>query len=95
MDKKKTQIWPSEVKEFEAYEDGSGAPAIVSSGRFTYAFDYLSEERITLLTPTAGSMKGNKAALKRCKEAYRKVLEMHCPAGWFARNMSMYRKGTT
>jgi hypothetical protein len=79
------------IKSFEAMVDGSGAPAVISVGEYTFACDYLGEVKIAGIgAPSAWRSRGSKAAaVEIARAAYRRLLD-ELSAEWHDANRSMY-----
>jgi hypothetical protein len=82
---------PATIQSFTTYEDFSGAPAVISYGRHTFAFDLLGEVKCNLLKPVYGSRVESKIALDVCSKAYRELLAT-LPAEYRRGNEVMYSK---
>lgn len=78
-----------ETVQVQIYDDASGAPATVTYGRYTFAFDTLGEVKCTLIKPVYGTRVENKIALDMCTKAYMSARKVS--AEWLARNAEMYK----
>lgn len=79
------------VRSFVAYEDGSGAPAVVEVTGYTYAFDYLGGTKCTLIgSPALGSRMASEGACRRARDAYVKLVRSLLTRDWFRLNAEMY-----
>lgn len=78
------------VKYFRAYEDGSGAPALIQAGRYTFAFDLLGEVKRHLVSPSYGARVECKIALAAAAKEYDALLAHSIDATWRALNAAMY-----
>lgn len=76
------------------YEDFSGAPAIVSSGEYKFAFDFIGgEARLHRIAGPTGTNRGAKKAIALATHAY--TSELRARLGddfdaWVAGNVSLY-----
>ena len=73
------------------FEDGSGAPAVVSVRGWTYACDFLGDVTCALITECS-SRRPPKWAAKAAREQYLAELRSRAPANWFDANRAMYAK---
>jgi hypothetical protein len=79
-----------DMMNFQAiYEDGSGAPAMVTVEGWTFALDYLGEVKCRLVTVSA-SRKPPKWAASWAQNTYRIALQDKVSAEWFEKNHAMY-----
>jgi hypothetical protein len=74
----------------QVFSDASGAPAVVSYGRYTFAFDTLGAVKCNLVKPVSGSRIEHKIALNVCTKAYMAARDSVVDAAWLARNAAMY-----
>lgn len=73
------------------YEDGSGAPALVTVQGWTFACDFVGEVRSNLLTKSS-SRRPAKWMGDYVRAQYLKALRAAAPASWFDLNATMYAK---
>lgn len=74
----------------QAFDDASGATALVTYGRYTFAFDTLGEVKCNLVKPVSGSRIEHKIALDVCTKAYISARDKVCNEDWMRRNREMY-----
>lgn len=80
--------------DFQAiYEDGSGAPALVTVEGWTFSLDYLGEVKCRLITQSS-SRKPPSWAADWAKKTYLKELQAKAPADFFAKSQALYAEGT-
>jgi hypothetical protein len=85
-----SNISRGETVQVEVYQDGSGACALITYGRYTFAFETLGDLKCNLIRPVSGSRIEHKIALDMCTKAYIKARDAVCDAAWFERNRVMY-----
>ena len=79
------------IKSFESYVDGSGAPACVQVGAFTFALDTLGETKSTQVSGPSGfvSRPHRAACIAAAKRAYEQKVDALGPE-WKKLNAEMY-----
>jgi hypothetical protein len=80
------------IVSFEVYPDASGAPAVVSCGAYTFAFDCLGEVKQNSIRQVYGMRKESRIAAARCLSAYNRELSARVDAAWRQKNSELYSK---
>ena len=78
------------VETIKAFEDFSGAPAVVSVGRYRFALDTLGEVKCNLIAPVSGSRKESKIAVSMARAAYLRARAKLVSDAWLAGNAALY-----
>ena len=58
------------MQHFAMHSDGSGAPCVIESHGYVFAFDYLGEVKCNLISNHSRLGKNHRIALQECKAAY-------------------------
>lgn len=80
----------AKVQGLTVYVDGSGADAVVSFGRFAWAFNTLGDVRSHGVRVPAASTHERAVAYRVCERAYVAARDAVLPPGWRELNGAMY-----
>jgi len=91
-DERHTLPYGATVDLVDVFADGSGAPAVVRVGEYTWAFDMLGETSCKLIGGPTGyrSRKSFAIAINKARSAYAMALGHETDASWIERNAAMY-----
>lgn len=70
--------------------DASGAPMVITVGRYKFAADMLGEIKLNLLAPVTGSRRESETAANMARAEYRRWLLACTSEAWRAANAAMY-----
>lgn len=80
----------TKVEHIKVFSDFSGAPAVVSSGRYRFAFDTLGCVTCTLIAPVSGSHTESKIAKGKALAAYVGERNQRITEEWLVGNRALY-----
>jgi len=78
------------VEHIRVFSDASGCPAVVSCGRYRFAFDTLGAVTCNLIAPLSGGRVESKVAKAKALVAYMGERNKLVTEEWLATNRALY-----